>query len=252
MTSYDHRSKTSKPMVYFWESLIDKERAKGRAAYVLEPIEKYHREATRILEIGCGIGEVLVNLPIKYSISGVDIGADYIEVCRRRMPKGRFYVSSMHNFRIDEKFDAIFSADDAVNFLKDFSQWRSTFKAVSEHLDLDGLFIFDVFTPKMLSYTRRWWKNHDRTYLSGKEFEGGYSFDRGVAKGTALTWEFSIFEKLPSSLYQLNEYAFRERIYPVARMKSALSKRFDILEASPREDGRVVLFVCRKKRSTSP
>jgi hypothetical protein len=30
-------------------------------------------------------------------------------------------------------------------------------------------------------------------------------------------------------------------------MKSALSERFDILEENLREEGRVILFVCRKK-----
>jgi len=74
------------------------------------------------MEIGCGIGEALVNLLERYTIFGLDIERDYIEVCRRRIPRGKFFVSSMHNFKIDEKFDVIFSAYDAINFLKDFAQ----------------------------------------------------------------------------------------------------------------------------------
>jgi trans-aconitate methyltransferase len=102
------------------------------------------------MEICCGCGDVLVELPKRYTIYGLDIVSDFIKVCRTKMPKGKFFVSSMHNFKINERFDVIFSAFDAVNFLKDFDQWGSNFKAVDEHLISNGLFIFDVHAPKML------------------------------------------------------------------------------------------------------
>jgi len=252
MGSYDHSGKMSKPFVYFWESLTSKERGRERARYILKPINEYHRRAKKVLEIGCGIGEVLVNLPERYSICGLDLERDYIEVCRRRIPRGRFFVSSMHNFRIDEEFDVIFSAYDAINFLRDFTQWKSTFEAVSEHLSENGLFIFDVYTPKMLTVTRQWFETHRRSSFSGRKEKFGYYFERGLVKGSVLTWDSRIFERLPSGMYRLNRYRFIERIYPVARMKSALSKHFDILETSLREKGIKIVFVCRKKYSAAP
>jgi precorrin-6B methylase 2 len=250
MSNYDPRSKTSKPWVYFCESLDTSKKNKGgkeRARYVLKPINEYHKHARKILEIGCGCGDVLVELPKKYSIYGLDIVSDFIDVCRRRMPKGKFFVSSMHNFKIDEKFDVIFSAFDAVNFLKDFDQWKSKFKAVDEHLNSNGLFIFDVYTPKMLGDTLKQLEQ-GRSTSSVKEFPLGYYYHKGIVKGDTLTWDCRIFERLPNGLYRLNEYKFPERIYPVAKMKSALSKHFDILEANLwKEKGRRILFVCRKK-----
>jgi cyclopropane fatty-acyl-phospholipid synthase-like methyltransferase len=243
MSNYDHRSKTSKPWVYFWESLDtskNNEGGKERARYVLKPINEYHKHAKKILEIGCGCGDVLVELPKKYTIYGLDIVSDFVEVCKRRIPKGKFFVSSMHNFKIHEKFDVIFSAFDAVNFLKDFDQWKSTFNVVYEHLNKNGLFIFDVYTPKVLKDTS--------STLTAREFPKGYYFDKAIVKGNSLTWNVKIFERLPNELYQLNEYKFPERIYPVAKIKSALSKHFDILEANLwKEEGRRILFVCRKK-----
>jgi SAM-dependent methyltransferase len=247
LVKYEHRDKTSKAFVSFWESFTSKEGAKDRAHYVLEPINEYHKQAKKILEIGCGIGEVLVNLPERYTIYGLDIERDYIEVCRRRIPRGKFFVSSMHNFKVDEKFDVIFSANDAINFLKDFAQWKSTFKAVNEHLNRDGLFIFDVYTPKMLRDTLRWLEKYNRSTSSVKEFPKGYYYDKETVKGNTLTWDSRIFEKLPNGLYQLNKYKFKETIYPVAKMKSALSKHFEIVEANSREEGRKILFICRKK-----
>ena len=247
MAEYEHRGKTSKPFVSFWESLTSKEGAKARARYVLEPVNEYCKQAKKILEIGCGIGEVLVNLPDRYAVYGLDVERDYIEVCRRRMPRGKFFVSSMRNFKIDEKFDVIFSANDAVNFLKNFAQWKSTFKTVNAHLNKDGLFIFDVYTPKMLRDTLHWLEKYNRSTSSVKALPKGYYYDKEMVKGDTLTWDSRIFERLPNGLYQLNKYRFKERIYPVAKMKFALSEYFDILEANLREEGRKILFVCRKK-----
>jgi len=247
IVKYEQRSKTSKPFVSFWESLTSKEGARERAHYILEPISAYHKHAKKILEVGCGIGEVLVNLPERYTIYGLDIEEDYIRVCRRRIPRGRFFVSSMHNFKIDEKFDVIYSANDAINFLKDFAQWESTFKTVNEHLNRNGLFIFDVYTPKMLRDTLHWLEKYNRSTSSVRKFLKGYYYDREIVKGNTLTWDSKIFEKLPNGLYQLHKYKFRETIYPVAKMKSALCEYFEIVEANLMEEGRKILFVCRKK-----
>lgn len=246
MAKHERRSKTLKPFLSFWESTTSEEVARERARYVLKPISEYHKQAKKILEIGCGIGEVLVNLPERYTIYGLDIGKDYIEVCKKKIPEGKFFVSSMHNFKIDEKFDVIFSVY-AINFLKDFAQWKSTFKVVDEHLNRNGLFIFDVYTPKMLRDTLQSLQKHDRSTSSVKEFSKGYYYEKEIVKGNTRILDTGIFERLPNGLYQLNKYRRRERIYPVAKMKNALSEHFDILETNLREEGRKILFVCRKK-----
>ncbi|MGD0027663.1 MAG: hypothetical protein ABSC91_01840 [Candidatus Bathyarchaeia archaeon] len=80
-----------------------------------------------------------------------------------------------------------------------------------------------------------------------REFSKGYYYDIGIAKGNILTWDERIFERLPNGLYQLHKYRFDETIYPVARIKTALSNYFEILETNPMEKGRVVVLACRKK-----
>jgi hypothetical protein len=40
-----------------------KGRGEERADYVLKPVNKYHENARKVLELGCRIGEVLANLP---------------------------------------------------------------------------------------------------------------------------------------------------------------------------------------------
>ncbi len=246
MVKREHRSKSLRPFLCFWESTTSDEVARERANYVLKPINKHHYRAKKILEIGCGIGEVLVNLPERYTIYGLDIEKDYIEVCKKKIPKGKFFVSSMHNFKIDQKFDVIFSVY-AANFLKNFDQWESTFKVVNEHLNREGLFIFDVYTPKMLKDTLQSLKKPDRSTSSLREFSKGYYYEKETVKRDTRILDTGIFERLPDGLYRLNKYRRKERVFPVAKIETALSEHFDILEANLRNGGKRILFVCRNR-----
>ena len=228
----------TKSFVYFWES--NEKEAVERAERVLKPVRKYNKKAKKVLELGVGIGAVLDNFPKKFIIYGLDIEEEYIDVCKKKIKRGKFFVSSMHNFEIDKKFDVIFSVFDSINFLETFSQWKSTFKAVIQHLNEDGLFIFDMYTPKALQHFRG-------KEATASKFSKGYIYDGAIVKGNTLTWDFKVFEKITEDMYQIHEYEWKETIYPVPKVESALSRLFEFLEGKRREEGRRILFVCRKK-----
>ena len=128
-------------------------------------------------------------------------------------------MSSMHNFRLGERFDVIFSVYDSINFLETFSQWKSTFKAVYAHLDEKGLFIFDMYTPEVLQY----FKGRRAT---ASKVSKRYEMEWAIVKGNTLTWDLKIFEKLTEDTYQINEYLWKETIFAVPKVKSALIKHF--------------------------
>jgi len=230
----------TKSFVHFWESLADKKEAKERAERVLKPIKKYNKKAKEVLELGVGIGAVLDNFPKKFIIYGLDIEEEYIDVCKNKIERGKFFVSSMHNFKIEKEFDVIFSIFDSINFLQNFNQWKSTFLAASQHLNEGGLFIFDMYTPRALQHFRG-------KEAAASKFPKGYTYDGAIVRGNTLTWDFKIFEKITDDTYQIHEYNFKERIYPVSKVKHALTKQFEILETEQWEEGRRIVFVCRKR-----
>ena len=232
-------TRMTKSFVYFFPE-DDKKTAKERAEKVLKPISKYNEKAEKVLELGVGLGAVLDNFPKKYDIYGLDIEKEYVDICEKRVRRGKFFVSSMHNFRIKEKFDVIFSVFDSINFLENFGQLKSTFNAVSQHLNEGGLFIFDMYTPRTL----RHFKGRKAT---ASKFAKGYLLEGAVVKGNTLTWDFKIFEKVGQDMYQIHEYEWTEKIYPVPKVESPLSTMFQILESKRWEEGRRILFVCRKK-----
>ena len=231
---------SSKNFSNFWLAITSQKEAKARALNVLRPLNKYNKKAKKVLELGVGIGTVLQYFPKKYEISGLDILPENIKICKKKLSRGNFYVSSMHNFRIPEKFDVIFCVFDSINFLKDFRQWQSTFKSVLNHLNPKGLFIFDMYTKKAL-------KDFKKSTPNITEFSMGYTYDKPIILGNKLTWDYGVFERLPSGLYKFHKYKWTEAIYTIPKVKIEISKHFRIFETHFMDKNRRILFVCKKK-----
>jgi len=63
-----------------------------------------------ILEVGCGSGELLAQLPHR-DVTGVDISKKQIAAAQKRMPYGTFYVQAGEYLNISRKFDYIILSD---------------------------------------------------------------------------------------------------------------------------------------------
>ncbi len=229
-----------KHFVEFWEDITSLDKAKQRAEVIQQKINKYLKEAKSILELGMGIGVVLRNFPEKYCITGLDIEEEYVNYCSKKLPRGSYYHTSMHNFRLQEKFDVIFSVYDSINFLENFDQWVSTFKHTFNHLNEHGLFVFDMYTPKILE---------EKEILQPvfEEFSYGYTVDVGKIDGNLLEWELLVFEHKKENLYEKHIFNWFERIYSIEQVKKELLTFFEILEEEYFEDDKRIRFTCLKR-----
>jgi len=63
-------------------------------------------ESASVLEIGCGRGGLLAQLPNR-NITGIDLSEQNIEEARRRLPHGKFEVNAGELFETTAKFDVI-------------------------------------------------------------------------------------------------------------------------------------------------
>jgi len=89
-------------------SCRDDFRKKNRYYYSL--LEKQYRyfipEGKRVLEVGCGTGNLLACLKPSYGV-GVDISPKMIELCQSKYPFLRFYTGTIQEIPTDEKYDYI-------------------------------------------------------------------------------------------------------------------------------------------------
>jgi SAM-dependent methyltransferase len=66
--------------------------------------------SARVLEIGCGDGELLAALPLDRPV-GIDLSPVQIARARQRLPAARFFVQAGETLRLDETFDVIIVSD---------------------------------------------------------------------------------------------------------------------------------------------
>jgi SAM-dependent methyltransferase len=74
-------------------------------------------EQARVLEIGCGRGDLLAHLRAK-GVTGVDVSATQIAAARERLPEGRFLVQAGEELALDGTFDVIIVSD-TLNYAAD-------------------------------------------------------------------------------------------------------------------------------------
>jgi SAM-dependent methyltransferase len=82
--------------------------AKLQAALVNEVAEV--KPGERVLDVGCGTGELLERIPSGVQYTGFDLSAAYIEYARQRYAgRGEFSCQDIHDAPIEEQYDLVFA-----------------------------------------------------------------------------------------------------------------------------------------------
>jgi SAM-dependent methyltransferase len=205
-----------------------------RAARVLRSIDRYRPGAQNLLELGCGTGSILVRLEGVPSLTGLDRSPAMLAIAGEKVPRARLVEGDMSSFALGQRFDVVISVFDAINHLTDFAAWCAMFDAVHEHLADGGLFVFDVNTMgelRRLGADEPWVFDFDDGVMI---MDVSYAED-GVDAGLS-EWDIRIFERSAPSTYTLHREQIGELAVRLARIKSVLADRFELLEETTKED----------------
>lgn len=118
--------------------------------YLLALGLRHHHVPRRILDLGCGTGNLTMPLAERgYKIMGVDLSKEMIEVAKGKAVAAgaeiTFSVGDMRSFYLPgEPFDTVISGCDVLNYLTCEADLVSTFSAVHKLLCSGGLWFFDL------------------------------------------------------------------------------------------------------------
>jgi SAM-dependent methyltransferase len=103
-----------------------------------------------ILDLGCGTGGHAVILAERgYKISGVDRSSEMLATAREKAKnaglKIDFYESSIQDFNLNKKFDAVISMFAVMSYQTENDDLALACKAAKRHLKPKGIFIFDAW-----------------------------------------------------------------------------------------------------------
>jgi len=102
-------------------------------------------EKARILDLCCGTGQIAGGLIDKgYRVTGLDGSNAMLEFARCNAPGADFIQGDARNFHFDQTFNAVISPFDSLNHLMNIEDLEQAFRNVSESLDDDGIFFFDL------------------------------------------------------------------------------------------------------------
>lgn len=175
-----------KTLAYYYDELLgDNDSLK----LWINQLEK-NIKGKKVLELACGSGELAIMLAKKgYDVFATDLSSSMIEVAEKKvhLPNLKFDVMDMTNFQINEKYDAIICFCDSFNYLNNYNEVSLMIKNVYNHLNENGVFIFDTHHSERLN-----------------EFENEY-IEEGYVNDLAYSWTI-LSDKINNTL--MEHFAF--------------------------------------------
>lgn len=109
------------------------------------------RELRTLLNLGCGGGKNMTNLKQHYTVTGVDISAEMLDLARQLNPSCTFVQDDMRTCQLAQSFDAVL-IDDAITYMTSRSDLARVFATAYAHLAPGGVM---VVSPDYLVETFR-------------------------------------------------------------------------------------------------
>ena len=130
----------------------------------------------RILDLGCGTGNSSAPfVTAGLHVTGVDLSAQMLAVARTKLPDARFIQADFTTFALNETFELVVSVFDSLNNLLDPQDFRRCAERVLQHLEPNGLFIFDVNTT--VGLRNLWEDDHAEGWVDDVYYLWQHSFD---------------------------------------------------------------------------
>jgi len=105
----------------------------------------------RILEVGVGTGRFFTGaLQAGADIYGIDISKSMIDVLKKKVDKSlhdRIYTGDACTMKLNKKFNLIVAPFRVFSHVIDVSDQLKFLNNIWEHLEKEGVFIFDLFVP---------------------------------------------------------------------------------------------------------
>ncbi len=145
---------------YYYDDVVAKVKYKDW----LDFIRPYLTPNSSILDLACGSGTLAILLKLNgYDVEGLDLSESILEIAKEKTKMHHlvipYHLANMTSFNLNKKYDVITCFFDSINFLKNETEIDELFASVYQHLNPNGLFIFDVFSKRMLKH----YKHHKFT-----------------------------------------------------------------------------------------
>ncbi len=202
------------------------------ADYLHKLLVSNHCPGMRLLDLGCGTGNITIPLAQKgYQVTAVDLSAEMLAQAKAKCAALGLNIDwqqqDMTQLHLEDgaEFDAVLATFDAVNYLTEPEALQDLLHTVNGLLAPGGLFVFDVQTPYKL-----------REYLGDNIFtlhrpEVDYIWENHFDEEEQLCqMELTFFIRQDGGLYRRVTECHQEKVYDLELLKTWLRfSDFEIL-----------------------
>lgn len=131
----------------YYDLLYKDKNYKNESNYVIDKIKKFNSNAESILELGSGSGSHAFFLSENgYEITGIEQSQEMInQSLQKNISNFKSILGDISKTKIDQKFDVVVSLFHVISYLNDNNSLINCFQNTYNHLNDDGIFIFDVW-----------------------------------------------------------------------------------------------------------
>ena len=237
----------------YYDSLMSDVDYSTRAHYICEIFKRHNFEATSVLDLACGTGNISFELAKSgFDVIGIDASAEMLSQAAAKAGTNCqnpiFICQDMRCLDLYGTVSAAVCALDGINHLTNAQSVKKALDCVSLFLERGGLFVFDLNTPYKISQTLG-----DNAYVYDNDdvycvWQNSYN-----AVSRLCRFDLTFFE-LGGDSYKRYDESFSERAYTTAQIKSWLEKSGLSLEAvyddlgfeKPPEQSERLVYVARK------
>jgi SAM-dependent methyltransferase len=110
---------------------------------IRDVIRREHPAAHSILDVACGTAEHAKLLTPEFSVDGIDLEPEFIEIARGKVPAGNFSIADMRSFQLGKKFDVVQCLFSSIGYLKRGEDVVQTLECFAQHVAEGGIILVE-------------------------------------------------------------------------------------------------------------
>jgi trans-aconitate methyltransferase len=204
--------------VHLYELLYSSKDYEGEANALTRIIRDVCPTASTLLDVACGPHEHVRFLTKDFSVDGLDLNTDLLELAKPKNPIGTYTQGDMRAFGLDQKYDAVACLFSSIGYVANVEELNATVACFAAHTKPGGAVIVEPwFTPE------RWTAGHVTMRTAQNEHMSIARSNITVQKGNKSPIRFHYMVATPDGVDTFTE-DHDMTLFTPDEMRSAFSK----------------------------
>lgn len=206
----------------FYDQFMDNYSYEEVDGFLQEVLKSEGVRPNRILEMACGTGSLTEYLSKIAVVDAFDQSEEMLSKAYEKLYRNKWakiYKMNMEDFSFSHKYSLIVCLCDSMNYLSSLESIQKTFQNVYNHLEEEGIFVFDLNTELRF---REQYKNHIQIE-EGEEYfftwENFYDEEKRINH-----YRLNFFLEEEEGLYERSTEEHKEYAYSLEEIKNLLQE----------------------------